>query len=534
MVKDSCSKQKSIFTLILRALVLIFLFTGCKTRLAIPNFDTNTMSLSPTKIGFEITGEAVDNSFGYSVNTAGDINGDGYDDILVGAYKKNGSRGAVYVIYGGRTFSFSNLDLGSLKLDPATTGFVILGVPSDGLSAFGEMLGCSVSTAGDINKDGYDDIILGAYFHKTGKGAAYVIYGGPTSSFSNIDLVSQPLNPAKTGFTVKGASFPGWLGYSVSTAGDINKDGYDDIIIGAPSSGGFPGNVYVIYGGEKSSFSNIDFSVQALNPATTGFMITTATSSWVDDSSFGWSVSTAGDINKDGYDDILIGATGYSDQGAAYVIYGGEKSSLGNMVLTTTPLDPATTGFKITSISYSAFIGYSVSSAGDINKDGYDDIIVGDMNRGEVYVIYGGKKSSLQNLALSPTTLDPAATGFSIIASVLGRSVSRAGDVNGDGFDDIILGAGDKDFRRGEAYVIYGGPKSKLMNIKIESMTTKTGFILTGSQGGDYFGASVNTAGDINKDGYDDLIIGGYGVQSMKGKVSVFHSGTLQRGLNIL
>ncbi len=118
-------------------------------------------------------------------------------------------------------------------------------------------LGCSMKSAGDFDKDGYEDVIVGAY----GKNMAYVIYGGPSFSTS---IPVAGLNPATTGFYIKGNAAGDALGYSVSGAGDVNKDGYADIIIGAPYKSSQKGAVYLIYGGPRSAMSNIDLSTQTL------------------------------------------------------------------------------------------------------------------------------------------------------------------------------------------------------------------------------------------------------------------------------
>jgi len=452
MTKPSSSFQRNIMSTTLRVLICFTLLRVCCTRNTNFDLDLSTQTLNPVVTGFMITGNGAADEFGTSVRTAGDINNDGYDDIIVGAYFKNSGQGAAYVVYGGDKSTMSNIILSSTTLDPLTMGFMITG------NAVGDQFGQSVSTAGDINNDGYDDIIIGAPTRNSNQGAAYVIYGGAKSAMSNIALSSTTLSPTSNGFMITGSAAGDKFGFSVSTAGDINNDGYDDIIIGAYGNI-FQGAAYVIYGGAKASMTNIVLSSTTLDPLSTGFMITGSAGS------FGRSVSTAGDINNDGYDDIIIGDYQKNvAQGAAFVVYGGAKSTMSNIALSSTTLDPASTGFMITGNAAYDYFGYCVSTAGDINNDGYDDIIVGayekNNRQGAAYVIYGGAKSTMSNIDLSSTTLDPPTTGFMITGNAVGDqfgfSVSAARDINNDGYDDIVVGANEKNNQQGAAYVIYG------------------------------------------------------------------------------
>jgi len=259
-----------------------------------------------------------------------------------------------------------NFDLSSITLNPQQTGITITGKPND-------QLGWAVSSAGDINNDGYDDILVASHFRDAYKGIVYVFYGGPTSSFEDISTSTLIPDPEK-GFTIKGNAANDYFGFSASTAGDVNNDGYDDIIVGAYKKSGEKGAVYVIYGNDKSSLSDIDLSVVDLHSQGKGFTITGNAGG----DYFGYSVSTAGDINGDEYSDIIIGApTKGPNQGAVYVIYGNQENLLGNIDLSAVTLNPGTTGFTLTGESSGDSFGWSVSTAGNVNNDDYDDIVIG-------------------------------------------------------------------------------------------------------------------------------------------------------------
>jgi len=404
------------------------------------DFDFSTTPLEPSTTGFTILGAHSTGKFGFSVSGAGDLDHDGYDDIIIGAPGDAFDKGVVYVIFGGEKSSLLDLNLQSNPLFSGSTGFTITG----GMN--GDQLGYSVSGAGDINNDGYDDIIIGAPGKSAQQGATYVIYGGERSDLMNIDL-AVPLDYLTAGFQITGSASGTFFGYSVSTAGDLNLDGNNDILIGAPGDNFSKGVVYVFYGGPKPNLPGRDLSTNPLiNSPGEGFTITGESAG----DSLGISVSSVGDIDHDTYDDIIIGAP-YKNggQGAAYVIYGGGGDSLSLVdIHLSTPLIPGTNGFTITGASAGDLFGSSVSNATDINGDGYSDVIVGAYgkatNQGAVYVIYGGDRSDLGDIDLV-LSLDPSAKGFSLSGIALtgrfGISVSNAGDVNNDGFGDVLIGA---------------------------------------------------------------------------------------------
>jgi hypothetical protein len=463
------------------------------------NTDVSTLDGSN---GFKISGEEAGDSSGWSVSSAGDVNGDGFADLIVGApdadpfryYSYSYSSGASYVVFGGADGFSPNLDLSALD---GGNGFKISNVTSDGYS------GGSVSSAGDVNGDGFADVIVGAY------GESFVVFGKAESFGSSIDLSTLD---GSNGFKISGTG-AGFVGWSVSSAGDVNGDGFDDLIMG--DYGGAlvaSGVCYVVFGKAGGFGSNID--VSTLN-GHNGFKISGAGSDFV-----GWSVS-AGDVNGDGFDDLIVGAPGASpngtSSGASYVVFG-KASGLGKNIDLST-LD-GNNGFRISGEAVGDTSGWSVSAAGDVNGDGFADLIVGapradpngNNNSGASYVLFGKADGFGSNLDLS--TLD-GDNGFKISGAkrnnFSGRSVSSAGDVNGDGFDDLIIGAPGAHphgGHSGAAWVVFGNAAGFGSNIDLLSIDGNNGFKISGQATDDNSGWSVSAAGDVNGDGFADLIVG--------------------------
>jgi len=283
-----------------------------------------------------MTGEATSNNFGYRVSVAGDVNGDGYSDVIVGANGYSTNTGRVYIFFGGNTVDNT--------ADVTMTGDSVY-----------QNFGSSVSSAGDVNGDGYSDVIVGAYGYASYTGKANIYYGG-SSMNSAADL------------TLTGDGPSSYFGFSVSTAGDLNNDGYSDIMIGAYGYSLLSGKVNIYYGGYY--LDNVP-----------DLVLTSGSSSGY----FGYSTAAAGDVNGDGFSDIIIGAVNYSTSfGRAYIFFGGVDMN--------TVCDVFMTGE-----GDNYYMGISVSSAGDINSDGYSDLIVGAYG----YSSYTGKAYIFTGSAIS-------------------------------------------------------------------------------------------------------------------------------------
>ena len=407
--------------------------------------------------------DQVSANFGFSVGTAGDVNGDGYADVIVGAFQYDGgeaNEGRVYVFHGSAT-GLTASAASTLECNMASAQF-----------------GYSVGTAGDVNGDGYDDVIIGAnqYYSSDaegGEGAAYLYYG----SAGGLEAIY--------GWMIEGNMFAAQVGHSVGTAGDVNGDGYADVMVGAPyydATYDEEGRAYVFHG-------------SAAGLATTP--------SWTVDggqekANFGCCVSTAGDVNRDGYTDVIVGAYNFSNgelhEGKAFVYHG----SAGG--LSTTP------AWTKEGNQAGAQFGRAVSTAGDVNGDGYADVIIGswafdngETDEGAVWV-YQGSSDGLGTISSWFAESDTASAHF-------GQSVDTAGDVNGDGYADVIIGAYYYGATHEGAAVLWHGSSAGL---GASGTPTNADWGVEGNQDGAYFGHSVASAGDVNGDGYADVIVGAY------------------------
>jgi hypothetical protein len=406
--------------------------------------------------GFRVWGAAAGDNFGQSSAGIGDINKDGYQDLAVA------DKGAVTVVFGSPARSAVSLDASSVA---PLQGVKIIGVTTSGMS---------VAAAGDFNKDGIDDFMVGIHRYappsRADAGAVVLIFGKRTG-WVDINLAS--FSSGNAGFWIWGKASSSLLGVSLGCAGDVNGDGFHDIVVGAHMSGyagaSGVGSAHVIFGrSNATAYSTIDLAGFA--SGSIGFAILGAAAG----DNCGYAVSGAGDFNHDGYDDVLVGAPyndGFgSDAGAVYIIFGHSTATVFRNISTASLLSGE--GFVIAGPRIGAQLGFAVSLAGDFNLDGVDDVVIGARyaypsslaDAGSAYVFFGRAltASSFSNVYLN--SFAASSDGFRVDGAVtldqLGFSLTGGADVNGDGVADVVLGAPYADplgkSAAGTVYVLYG------------------------------------------------------------------------------
>ncbi|MGD8399277.1 MAG: PKD domain-containing protein [Anaerolineae bacterium] len=360
----------------------------------------------------------------------------------------------------------------------------------------GAWFGVSVSSAGDVDDDGYDDVIVGAWYYDAGatdSGRAYLFYGSEQGLSTTPGWIADPPYINTYGF----------FGVVVGTAGDVNGDGYDDIMVAMTNydyTSSDEGAIFVWYGSETGPGSTYDWF--ARGDALYAHL--------------GWDCGTAGDIDGDGYDDIIAGAYRYDQATVSHAyVWLGSGTGLGADGV------PSNADWTATSDQPLSAFGTHVGSAGDVNGDGYGDVFVGapeysntENDEGMVFVWHG----SATGLGVSgePSNADWAAESDQTDAQLSGTwssspqegCVGTAGDVNGDGYGDFMAGSNvynTPETNAGALFLWYGSATG----LGEQGNPSNADWYALGDQANTLFSSAAGTAGDVNGDGYDDVVVGG-------------------------
>ncbi len=389
-----------------------------------------------------LNGSADAGAFGSSLALLEDLDGDGFDELAVGAPLVDSLRGTVSVFPGSAS-------------GPAEEPLLVLA--GDGSL---EGFGTSITTAGDVNGDGHPDLAVGAPYG--GESGRVYIHSGSEGGL--VDVPSSTL-------TITDYTRFGW---QVAGAGDVNGDGYDDLIVGSPDNERAEGAASLFLGASTGLAEEPSLRFEGPASGETGF-----------------AVAGAGDVDGDGYDDILVGSPGAEDERGQAELFQGRAEGPSGLP-----------GRTLTGDEASVFFGQTLAGAGDLDGDGFDEVVIGAWWSQRVY-LYSGSATGVSPIATAVLP-DPDEEG-----SAFGRSLAGAGDLDGDGFDDLAVGAPSADDGRGWVFV-YSGSASGIDPSAAEG--------LEGPEADSAFGSSLDAAGDTNGDGFDDLVIGAYLYESRTGR----------------
>lgn len=458
--------------------------------------------------GFQVVGAGVQDHAGVSVGHLGDVDGDGLPDF---ALSTSDDTGQVHIVLGAPGLGQKGaLELAMLK---RTQGFTIYGDLS------GDATGQALGGGGDVNGDGFPDILLGSPYAHVGaaseQGKCYVVFGGAGIGAGG-SLFVDTLD-GTNGFVLEGEHPGDGLGRSVAGGGDFNGDGRADLLVGASAAqpGGIEaaGTAYVVLGstglgaGGTLGIGSLPAGQRLSLNGSQAFGLA------------GWSVAFAGDFDGDGDSEALVGAPGQdasTQGGAAYLVFG--RTSLPPSGALALGSLAGADGASFLPEAFGDELGFTVAAAGDVNADGLDDVLLGARHHaafaGAAYLILG--THALPGSVYPLSLLQPG-DGVRLLgagaAGNLGEALGPAGDANRDGVPDFLLGAPSFDgpgaVNQGRAYLLHGSPLLGVpTTLSLASLDVAHGRVLSAEEAGDRCGSGVGGGGDYDGDGFSDFLIG--------------------------
>lgn len=401
-----------------------------------------------------VTGRGGDTApAGLAWGTSSDFDGDGYSDLAGGA--------PFLGMPGNRVYAFRGSPMGVI-----TGGRVTLDAPDPG-----GQFGFATAAAGDVNGDGFADLVVGAPALLNNTGRAYVYFGSARGLHDQADVTLQGPDGADA-----------YFGAAVGGGGDFNRDGYADVVVGA-NRAGMGGRVHVYYGGPDGPAPQPSLTLQGPPVAFTRF---------------GIAVANAGDLDGDGDSDLLVGADGYDSFGGRLYVFAGGPTGLSPTPRT---LDNPQGGQ----------FASAVAGVGDVNGDGFPDVAAGattlDAGRGQLVVYYGAPMglSAMASVAIN---------GPDAQMGDFGGAVAPAGDIDGDGYGDLVTSAARLDDFTGRAYLYRGGPMGVVTDApqRLENTFAPRGF----------FGGALVGARDFDNDGFSDIAVAAERATTFTGVVTVY------------